>query len=476
MTEFAISLASIPTLSQRGAVLLVSCYELGHQPVNLASPLAHLEAAGFEPAAVDTAVQTLDDSVLAQAAFVAISVPMHTALRLGSQVAERVRAANPATHICFYGLYAVLNQEHLFASKLADSVIGGEYELALVDLASALNEGRSPADLPGVATPEARSLPILAKIPSLPPNRSTLPGLREYAGLAHHGEIVRAGYVETTRGCHHTCAHCPITPVYNGRFFALPSAAVVADARTQILSGARHITFGDPDFFNGPQHGLRIMRELREEFPWLTFDATIKVEHLLEHQKLLPELGELGCVFVVSAVESISPEALAHMKKGHTKDDVAAALGLLDAAGIAMRPSLLPFTPWETLESYRELLAFIAEQDLIEHVDPVHLSIRLLIPPESAVLQDPGRDAWLGELDAPNFSYRWRHPDSRMDELQRKVAKLAEQAAIRQKPHHETFAEIWRLAHEAASEPVPALPDARLSRPEPPRLTEHWFC
>jgi radical SAM superfamily enzyme YgiQ (UPF0313 family) len=463
-------------LRQAGATLLVSCYELGHQPVNLASPLAHLEAAGFAPLAVDTAVQPLDDSMLANAAFIAISVPMHTALRLGSQVAERARAVNPGAHICFYGLYALLNQEHLFATKLADSVIGGEYELALVDLASALHEGRSPADLPGVATASVRSLPILAKIPFLTPDRSTLPGLREYAGLAHHGEIVRAGYVETTRGCHHTCAHCPITPVYNGRFFALPRAAVVADARSQVLAGARHITFGDPDFFNGPQHGLRIMRELRGEFPWLTFDATIKVEHLLEHQKLLPELGELGCVFVVSAVESIYPEALAHMKKGHTKADVATALELLDAAGIAMRPSLLPFTPWETLESYRELLAFIAEQDLIEHVDPVHLSIRLLIPPESAVLQDPGRDAWLGELDAPNFSYRWRHPDSRMDELQRKVAKVAERAALRQRLHRETFAEIWRLAHEVADEPVPALPDARFSRPEPPRLTEHWFC
>ncbi|MGH2551811.1 MAG: CUAEP/CCAEP-tail radical SAM (seleno)protein [Thermomicrobiales bacterium] len=463
-------------MQQPGAVLLVSCYELGHQPVNLASPLAHLEAAGFAPVAVDTAVQTLDDSVLAQARFIAISAPMHTALRLGSQVAERVREINPAAHICFYGLYAVLNQEHLFAAKVADSAIGGEYELALVDLAGALHEGRSLTDLPGVTTPGNRSLPILAKIPFLPPNRASLPGLRDYAGLAHHGEIIRAGYVETTRGCHHTCAHCPITPIYNGRFFALPRATVVADARSQILSGARHITFGDPDFFNGPQHGLRVMRDLREEFPWLTFDATIKVEHLLEHQKLLPELGELGCVFVVSAVESIYAGALAHMKKGHTKADVATALELLDAAGIAMRPSLLPFSPWETLESYRELLAFIAEQDLIEHVDPVHLSIRLLIPPESAVLQDPGREAWLGELDAPNFSYRWRHPDERMDDLQRKISKLAERAAIREKPHKETFAEIWKLTHEALGETSPALPDARFSRPEPPRLTEHWFC
>jgi len=463
-------------LTTPGGVLLVSCYELGHQPVNLASPYAHLEAAAFAPVAVDTAVQTLDDQVIAGAGLVAISVPMHTALRLGSRVAERARELNAGAHICFYGLYAALNQTHLFESGLADSVIGGEYELALIALAETLRDGGIIDRIPGVATPQSRALPILARIPPVIPNRSTLPGLREYAGLATRGEIVRAGYVETTRGCHHTCAHCPITPVYGGRFFAIPRETVIADARAQVHLGARHITFGDPDFFNGPQHGLRIMRALRAEFPWLTFDATIKVEHLLEHRRLLPELGSLGCVFVITAVESLNPLALERMRKGHTKADVADALLLLDQVGIAMRPSLLPFTPWESLESYRELLAFVAEQDLIEHVDPVHYSIRLLIPPESAILDAPDREQWLGPLDAPNFSYRWSHPDPRMDLLQRRVAKLAEKAAMRQAPHRETFADIWRLAHEIGEETAPPVPAARFSRPEPPRLTEHWFC
>jgi radical SAM superfamily enzyme YgiQ (UPF0313 family) len=459
-----------------GGVLLISCYELGHQPVNLASPLAQLRAAGFDPVAVDSAVQPLHDEQLLAARLIALSVPMHTALRLGSRIAERARELNPDALICFYGIYATLNQNYLFASGLADAVIGGEYELALNGLADAVAAGRDLSTVPGVSTESSEALPILARIPMVAPQRGDLPGLRVYAGLAQRGEIVRAGYVETTRGCHHTCAHCPITPVYGGRFFALPRDLVIADARAQVHLGARHITFGDPDFFNGPQHGLRVMRALREEFPWLTFDATIKVEHLLEHRRLLPELGELGCIFVVTAVESLNPDALARMKKGHTEADVAEALKLLDAAGVAMRPSLLPFSPWETLESYIGLMRFIAEQDLIEHVDPVHLSIRLLIPPGSAVLDDPDCARWLGELDAPNFSYRWAHPDPRMDTLQRKVSRLAEQAATKQAPHEETFAAIWALAHEYAEVEIPPIPDARFERPEPARLTEHWFC
>ncbi|MDQ3410869.1 MAG: hypothetical protein M3509_01990, partial [Chloroflexota bacterium] len=93
-------------LAAPGAVLLVSCYELGRQPLSLATPLACLRQAGFAPAAVDTAVEPLTDEAIRPAKFVAIMVPMHTALRLGTAVARRVRACNPAAHISFCGLYA----------------------------------------------------------------------------------------------------------------------------------------------------------------------------------------------------------------------------------------------------------------------------------------------------------------------------------------------------------------------------------
>ncbi len=89
-----------------GDILLVSCYELGHQPFQLAMLLALLRRAGYVPVAVDTAVEALTGEAIAQARFVAISVPMHTALRLGQQVAQRVRSLNPGAHICFYGHYA----------------------------------------------------------------------------------------------------------------------------------------------------------------------------------------------------------------------------------------------------------------------------------------------------------------------------------------------------------------------------------
>ena len=463
------------SLAGHGETLLVSCYELGHQPLNLASPLAHLRAAGFDPVAVDTSIDQLTDDEIRRARLVAISVPMHTALRLGSRVAERVRSLNPEAHIAFYGLYATLNAGYLLRNH-GDSVISGEYERALTGLAQSLANGIEPSSIPGGGTANRVAAPSLERVAFVQPDRATLPALRSYAGLEVNGTIVRAGYVETTRGCHHTCGHCPITPIYGGKFFAIPREVVLADAKSQIEAGARHITFGDPDFFNGPRHGLRIISELRVEFPWLTFDATIKIEHILEHWRLIPELASNGCVFVVSAVESLSETVLTRLGKGHNRKDVSAALDLLDEHGIPMRPSLLPFSPWSTLDDYLELLRFFAERDLIEHVDPVHFSIRLLVPPGSALLSDPTSSEWLGELDEEAFTFRWSSSDPRLDDLHRQVSKLVEQAAVEQEPARSTFQKIWETAHSIAGIECTALPIPRTRRKTPPRLTESWFC
>ncbi len=457
-----------------GDILLVSTYELGHQPFNLASPLAFLARAGYAPVAVDTAVEPLQDEVIARARLVAISVPMHTALRLGVAVAERVRALNPAAHICLYGLYAILNAGYLLDGR-ADTVLGGEYEASLLELVGRLEREEGGPDGDG------RAVPHLARLPFATPDRSSLPPLRRYAAFDGGGGAVPAGYVEASRGCLHTCLHCPLTPVYRGRFFVVPREVVLADIRQQVEAGARHITFGDPDFLNGPGHVMRILRSMHGEWPDLTFDATIKIEHILEHRRLFPELRGLGCAFVVSAVESLSDTVLTGLNKGHTRADVVAALEILDAAGIPMRPSLLPFTPWTTLADYLDLLDFFESRDLLDHVDPVHFSIRLLVPPGSALLDRPDTARWLGPLDAASFTYEWRHPDPRLDELQRAVAAVVEEGERDGADPVETFGRIKALAyaHAGRDEPVETRHTrggVLTARRPVPKLTESWFC
>jgi radical SAM superfamily enzyme YgiQ (UPF0313 family) len=511
-------------MREPGAILLVACYELGHQPLAVAWPAAFLERRGYAPALMDVSVEPFDPERVRQARLVAISVPMHTALRLGVNVARRAREVNPGCHVCFFGLYAALNAEWLLAHG-ADSVLAGELEDALVDLVERLDaraspsgeggagdapdgarredgSGREPGGEPGdplasirgeaakhvgfqstpsdsrIArlTPRLPAAPVLEKLNFPVPSRAGLPPLKRYAHLEHEGRLELVGYVEASRGCKHHCRHCPIPPVYGGRFFVVPPSVVLADVRQLVESGARHITFGDPDFLNGPGHALRVARGLHAAVPDVTFDFTAKVEHLLRHRDVLPELRGLGCLFIVSAVESLSDTVLAHLDKGHTRADVLALLDVARAAGITLRPTWVPFTPWTTLEDYREILDVVEREGLVDHVDPVQYSIRLLVPPGSLLLDSPTLRPHLGRLVEGGFYYQWRHPDPRLDFLQEAVARLVAEAADRREDAAATFARVAALAAETAGVTVPAPATPEPDRRRPPRLTEAWFC
>lgn len=455
-------------MRQPGAVLLVSCYELGHQPLGLAWPQAFFERAGFAPDTIDLAVEPLDETKVRRARLVAIAVPMHTALRLGVRVAEWIRRINAGCTIVCHGLYAELNADHLLGAY-ADVVLAAESDGALVALAERLEAGQLPVPRQG---------PRLERLAFPVPQRDGLPALAHYAYLLREGRRIPAGYVEASRGCLHACLHCPIPPVYGGRFFVVPPKVVLEDVRHLVATGAGHITFGDPDFLNGPGHALKLVRALHEEFPALTYDVTTKIEHIVRHRALLPVFAETGCVFVVSAVESLSDIVLANLEKGHTRADVEIALGVLRAAGLALRPSFVPFTPWATREDYLELLDWVAREGLVDQVDPVQFTIRLLIPPGSLLLSRSAIQPFLGALDAAAFTYRWTHPDARMDALQCDVSALVEKAARSREDPAVTFHRIQALASQRAgrAEAHGAFRAPAPERPIPARLSEPWFC
>jgi radical SAM superfamily enzyme YgiQ (UPF0313 family) len=315
----------------------------------------------------------------------------------------------------------------------------------------------------------------LARLDFPLPGRRALPALTKYARLERDGRQELTGYVEASRGCKHRCRHCPIPPVYGGRFFVVPADVVLADVRQLVAAGARHITFGDPDFLNGPGHAIALARALHAEFPHVTFDVTAKVEHLLRHRRLLPELAALGCAFVVTAVESLSDTVLHHLAKGHTRADFVEVLGLARAAGLTLRPTWVPFTPWTTLDDYREWLDFVARERLVDHIDPVQYSIRLLVPPGSLLLEHDAMRPHLGELVQEAFHYRWMHPDLRMDQLHAEVSAAVAEGADGKEDAAQTFARVVGLADRAAGVPAREVVVEREAT-RPPRLTEPWFC
>ena len=457
-------------------VVLISTYELGRQPFGLASPAAWLRRSGARVTCLDLSREPFREEPVRAADLVAFYVPMHTATRLALQIIEPVRALNPRAHLCFYGLYAPVNQGYL--RKLGvGTILGGEFEQGLVDLAARLET--NSAD--GGGNGDWRQLePVisLARQKFVVPHRSDLVPLEKYARLLlPGGEERTVGYTEASRGCKHLCRHCPIVPVYNGAFRIVERDVVLEDIRRQVAAGAQHVTFGDPDFFNGIGHALPLVEALHREFPRLTYDVTIKVEHLLRHSRHIATLRDTGCLFVTSAVESLDDPVLERLDKGHTRADFLKVVEIFRNARLVLQPTFVPFTPWTTLESYCDLLEAMAELGLVENVAPIQLAIRLLIPAGSRLLELREVRELVEPFDDAALAYPWRHPNPRVDRLCEDLQDIVQSGEKLNRTRGRIFARIWDAAHQAAG--IAAAERAQpvlTSRAAIPYLNEPWYC
>jgi radical SAM superfamily enzyme YgiQ (UPF0313 family) len=459
-------------------VLLISTYELGRQPFGLASPAAWLRADGFQTTSLDLSRQSLDEEAVRTARLIAFYLPMHTATRIAVRALERVRTLNPSAHLCGFGLYAPVNSG-LLRRLGVGTILGGEFEQGLLSLARRLEARAHDLGLPQVE-PEIS----LARQNFLVPYRGDLPPLEKYAHLTLPDDSTRVvGYTEASRGCKHLCRHCPIVPVYKGTFRIVQREVVLEDIRRQVAAGAQHITFGDPDFFNGVGHAMQIVEALHREHPVLSYDVTIKVEHLLKHAGRLPALRETGCAFVTTAVESVDDDALRILDKGHTRADFIRLAGLMRGLGLFLVPTFVPFTPWTTLEGYEDLLATLIRLGLVEHVPPVQLTIRLLIPAGSRLLEVlPLHNAAIGPFQQEALSYPWANSDRKVDRLQCDLEAMVQREAKASASRTTIFGEAWKLLQRAMNEdgdealvPLPLVPPGP-ARVTIPFMTEPWYC
>ena len=409
---------------------------------------------------------------MAAAGLIAFYLPMHTATRLAAPLIDRARRVNPSARLCAYGLYAPLNAQWLRERGVTE-ILGPEAEAELVGLANTeplTPDAQSPEPRAQGPTPKAESLPRLRFIT---PDRTGLPELEQYASLRMpDGSRRIMGSTDATRGCKHLCRHCPIVPVYQGQFRVVPLDVVMEDVRAQVAAGAQHISFADPDFLNGPTHARRLVERFHGECPGVSYDVTIKIEHLLKHADMVPVLRDTGCLFITSAVEAIDDRVLEHLLKGHTRSDFVDAAALCRDADVTLVPTFVPFTPWTTLAGYVELLDVLEALDLVEQVAPIQLAIRLLVTSGSPLLDLPDVREVVDAFDPASLTWPWRHRDTRVDALQTAVMQLVGGASGL--PRAQVFGAISALAREHAGQP-PKLGGTAGGRPVP-SVSEPWYC
>lgn len=415
---------------------------------------------GHDVACADLAVERLPETRVREAALIAFYLPMHTATRLAMPVIERVKRLNPGARLACYGLYAPINAELLRGLGI-EAIAGGEFEAALVKWARG-------EEIPTIS---------LDRQVFMTPERGGLPELARYAKLRQGGDSKLVAYTEASRGCKHRCRHCPVVPVYQGHFRVVGREAVLEDIRRQVAAGAQHVTFGDPDFFNGPKHAMQIVEALHAEFLNVTYDATIKIEHLHRHRDLLKPLKETGCLFVTSAVESVDDQILAKLEKNHTRRDFIEAAAWMREADLILQPTFIAFTPWTVVAGYRDLLRVLAELDLVEHVGPVQLALRLLVTSGSRLLELDDVRSLVGPFDPKALVYPWEHPEPEVDELANRVFRIVQESQKKGRSRTEIFAEIWEAAHERLAKPEPLPENFHLiPRAAIPYLDEPWYC
>jgi hypothetical protein len=171
---------------------------------------------------------------------------------------------------------------------------------------------------------------------------------------------------------------------------------------------------------------------------------------------------------VTSAVESVDDEVLLKLRKGHTRADFIDAVHACRQAGVALAPTFVPFTPWTSVEGYRDLLEQIERLDLVEAVAPIQLAIRLLVTAESKLLELADVRDLVDPFDAQSLTFPWRHPDSRVDQLQQTIMQVVAEAS--RASRSDVFERIWAQAMGRSIRPL------RGSGSTPPHMTEAWYC
>ena len=426
-------------------ILLTSFYDLGKQPKIIAEIVDRYNSSEIDFDFFDFSVE--DQNIdLENYDVLGIYAPMHTATILSIEYIKDKKLPNK---MFTFGLYGSVLEDFNSSIRYIKDIESDELSLFLE-----INDDHQ------------------FSLKNNIPNRQIFPDISNYAHLVDGSNNLIAGSVETTYGCKHSCTHCPVPISFNGSFKTYSLEKIVSDVENQVKQGAKHISFNDPDFFNGPIHALKILESLNEKFPSITYDSTIKVEHIIKYKKYFKELSSLNMVFVISAFETTNDLVLSILEKNHTSHDLNNSIEISQDFGIDIRPTWMPFSPWTELNDLSNIVKLIEKYELRETVDPIQLTIKLLIPKHSLIIKKPEINKYLGNYEKNSLSFKWEYENNDVEKLQSSLFDFILNNS--ELDEHKQYLGMVNIIEKCTDTKL--LTNSSYDFKNVPKLSETWFC
>ena len=463
-------------------VLLVSTYELGHQPLHLASPAAALRRAGHEvrtPRPRRRAVGPGRRSSGPRPWLLGADAHRHAAGAPGRRRVRREpgRAAD-------LPLRALRHRQPRPDPRAGTRRPRHRRRVR----AGARGLGRQPGGWgpPPAPRPRRSSRSSTCGARSLgPPARGLCRRSSATPTWRSGGEERLVGYVEASHGCLHRCRHCPVPVVYDGRIRIVPDDVVLADVE-RLVERRR-----PPHHLRRPRLPQRPAALPAGRAPRCTSAARADLRlHGQGRAHPAPRRpvagagrGRAACSWSAPS-RRVNDDILAGSTRATRPPRPPPRWRCCARHGIEIRPSFLPFTPWTTLDDVADIVDFVAAHDLVANVDPVQYTIRLLVPEGSLLWSRSLRRSRLGPYDAERLSWTWSaRPTPPSTELQTRLARHRRGRPDRRRADRPDLRTgPGRRARRRRA------PPGRRARPAPPerlqhcrgegrpRLTEPWFC
>ena len=426
-------------------ILLTSFYDLGKQPKIIAEIVDRYNSAEIDFDFFDFSVE--DQNInLENYDVLGIYAPMHTATILSIEYIKDKKLPNK---MFTFGLYGSVLEDFNSSIRYIKDIESDELALFLE-----INDDHQ------------------FSLKNNIPNRQIFPDISNYAHLVDGSNNIIAGSVETTYGCKHSCTHCPVPISFNGTFKTYSLEKIISDVENQVNQGAKHISFNDPDFFNGPIHALKILESLNKKFPTITYDSTIKVEHIIKYKKYFKELSSLNMVFVISAFETTNDLVLSILEKNHTSNDLNTSIEISQDFGIDVRPTWMPFSPWTELNDLLNIVNLIEKYKLRETVDPIQLTIKLLIPKHSLIIKKPEINKYLGNYEKNSLSFKWEYENNDVEKLQSSLFDfILNNSELNE---HKQYLGMVNIIEKCTDTKL--LTNSSYDFKNVPKLSETWFC